>query len=336
MAVSLTTDYTRYFAFKYMWYINATDIHWTGANVRESLRYRHSSNDPATFLDNTVKARYANLHSFCCSVWSSSAEDDAFQSNSAFTAYLDWLMSEDNPVPDFTAFMLYELEAGVDPPDTGRDPTAAQIYAMLEAHRFQFTKWSYSKHRAIHKTRSQALGSLVYVDNAPMVYVYQTGGATRAQAWLDAVELYEAAHMGETIYLILDLWTNWTTNFANLLYIDALCKYQPAGDGVYEHHEAATSYKLSSITVTPGFHNPPAAPLLTRSLSGFQAALDLTNAYQAVYGLSGLALDLVAVATWDEFPEDSGVVEASGFPTAGIYPNDAYLVAMRDRFPTIR
>lgn len=336
--IDITTgEYTRYFAFKYQWYINAADEHWkpepqNNRNAGECLRYRHASNDPATFLDNTVKADYARLHSFCCSVWHdglTDGADDAFQSYSATDAYLTWLMGPDNPVPDFKLWVLYEKGSSDYPARS-----AADWAAIFEFYRPWFTRWSYAKHRAIHKTRSQALGELVYVDNAPMFYWYKPGtDPTRHQAMIDGIELYEAAHPGETIYIVADLWTNFSQS-SLAAYFDAFCKYS-TDDNTHIHTQAGNTYKFQSYTVCPGFHNPPAAVRVPRSISGFRDALTTTAVRQAQLAATGNALDLVAVSTWDEYPEFSVVYPSFGFATAGIYEGDEYLYAMRELFPPV-
>ena len=320
-------DSTKVIAFKYLWYKSATDEHWlvSGGNLWESSRYRHRSDDPETFLADTSAAVYGGIDGFACSNWTNSG-DDAFGSESTLLSYIRWLESKANPYPDFKVFVMYELEQGAS------DPTAAQILAMWEYHRAnKFFSPNYMKHRALKKLTGD------YVD-APMFAVYATGSSARADVWLTALLIYEAIHPGETIYLCLEIWTNFQ-NWNNKNYIDCYFKYSPAGDATYCHSQCATvAGNFTSITVMPGFKGSAASPNVTRSLANYTAAVDVAKSYvncTAVDSTLNLlyTIDIVFISTFDEMGESSGVCESPSFPDASDGRKySAYLEVTRNAF----
>lgn len=348
-AITLTQDRTRFKAFKYQWYKTANDVHWQ-SNAYESLRAQHLSNDVATFLDDTAMAVRAGLTGFACSNWwgtSPPTGDDDFGSDSSMIAYLAWLSSPANPWPDFELSVYAEIESQV-------DPNPAKIAALFEHHRAtKFGYRNYERRRAIHVRATEAAGHTVYVAAQPVVAVYQTnanstGGRTPLDDWLAGKRAYEDAHgwsgdvnnPGETVYLDMELYGGYTAA-GNYAKIDSWHKYT-ADNGTYYHQQAATDGGFS-VTICPGFHNPPAAVRIARSISGFTAAIDVAMVWVNALKALGLGLHSVYVSTWDEFPEASHVCQAvangASVPIAnapdGLVAGE-YIYALGQRLPGLR
>lgn len=319
-------------AFQYNWFIDKNDSHWTSqfdnGELYEMTAGRYRSNDPDTFYRNTSQARRAGIDCFACSdwyggPWYTGNGDDSFKSHSTFKAYLKWLESPLNPVPDFKAFCYWELDDAV--------PTAANVLNLLEYHRANtFPSPNYLKKRAIKKS-----DGVTYIDNAPVFAIY-SNPASRISTYVDGVQLYETAHPGETVYLILEIATNWTAN-ADIALVDCWHKYAPWSTANGSVHYDAQSWiwagaggtptpynAYSSFTLTPGGSATSDGTGLARSLAGYVAGFEsLLVALSTAPTNTGPSF--IFITSWDEHGEKSFIAPSpdwadglDGYPD-GIY-----------------
>ena len=334
MSIDTRYEKTLFCAFQYNWYIDKNDSHWDAqfdnGETYELTAGRYRSNDPDTFFRNTTQAKRAGIDCFACSdwyggPWYTNGGDDAFQSHSTFKAYLNWLDSPQNPVPDFKAFCYWELDSA--------PPTAANVLNLLEYHRANtFPKNSYLKKRAIYKTDGET-----YIDNQPVFAVYSEP-VERISTYIDGVQLYEAAHPGETVYLILEITTGWTDN-ADIALVDCWHKYGIWGTSNGSKHYDSQSWiwaanggltptaysAYDSFTVSPGGSATEDGTGLARSAAGYVAAFEsLLVALAAAPENTGPSF--IFITSWDEFGEKSFIAPSPDWADGDYgYPDGYYM-----------
>ena len=326
-------------AFQYNWFIDQNDEHWAvgGSNRYAPTVGNYRSNDPETFRRNYEQARRSGIDCFATSVWFStptllSAGDDAFKSYSCFLSQLAWMKS--NKVEDFSIFVLYELENGV---QAERQPSAADILSILEFYRGSvFSHQNYTKKRAIKKS-----DGTTYIDNSPVFLVYSQEGSGRVAAWVDGVQLYEAAHPGETVYLCLEVCTDsgtgpgWT-DYADRDLVDCWYKYAPWGDGEYLHstawiHSGSVAIPTAhsaydSFTVCPGGETASdGSGGATRDAVAYIAAWNSVLTFMAA-APANVGPSFIFICSWDEWGEAS-IIAPSPTWTDGVYnyPDGLYM-----------
>lgn len=319
--MAVTRGQTRYAAFYYGWFTSGIggDGHPTSADAYPPVLAPppggpYDSSAAAVMSQHAAWALQGHIDTLMCSDWGKGHAYFTYENTTALLRFLD---GPSNPHPWLKAAAYYELEQGA-----ANNPSVASIVAHFEDLRADmFPSPSYRR-----------------IGGNPVVFVYDPAfSGSGYNRWTSARAVYETNHPGESVYLGLPIWNNgagdvWTTAAAlaapNLTWHKYAVTDQPTTDQ-YAHTEAAGAGY--SFTVSPGFHNPPAAVVLTRSVAGFAAGIASGIARHDLLGPTQ-GLDWVLITSFNELGEGSNVEPSTGFGPSTA-EQSTYLDIMANAFP---
>lgn len=273
--------------FTYKWFrkIVAPDIddgsgHWSAGHRYHSVLGEYDSSSPGSpgrgatdvFYWQTVWALYGNFNAELSSWW---GVGGVYRTHENIKAYLTYLDSSDNPYPNYRVGVLYELEQS-------DNPTAATIKAQLDQMRTDL--FGHTSFLRMNKSTR-----LIDPAGDPVVYVYQTDNQAAVDRHVAAKALYEAAHPGESIFLVCNVFTSPQSPTVG---VDSWINYDSATN---HYNQAALPW---SVNCSPGFWRvDEVSPRLVRDYGLYAAAV--------YFSTLEAACDFVTVTTGGEHFEGS-------------------------------